>query len=222
MPTPPNRPGRGDDILHWAHRVTDFLRTLRFTSGPGIRIQHKTTSVDISADPPPAPRGRPATHPFQLHPATTSGGDPALRVRAGTVGGEWPTIGGTPINTLTGTPAAPPLITPVTSGDIVLAIEIEPGSADVSPDQDGSAWEASGGELINLTLHTAADAPAVQAAAINADTGAVIDNGIWLLPIGTVDIDGDTITILAQSVTTSLWWKVCGRFTTLELLIGQA
>lgn len=55
LPTPP---GKGDSVLQWARNMTAYLRSLRPSSGPGIRIQHTPLGMAISTDqarPTPAP-----------------------------------------------------------------------------------------------------------------------------------------------------------------------
>jgi hypothetical protein len=53
-------------MLQWGQKVSDFLRSLKFVSGPGVRVNHKPGSVDISADFPAASRAARYEPPWTL------------------------------------------------------------------------------------------------------------------------------------------------------------
>lgn len=65
LPTPP---GKGDSVLQWARNMTAYLRSLRPSSGPGIRIQHTPAGMAISTDPArPTPTEPPLLLPWQAY-----------------------------------------------------------------------------------------------------------------------------------------------------------
>lgn len=71
LPTPP---GKGDSVLQWARNMTAYLRSLRPSSGPGIRIQHTPAGMAISTDPArPTPTEPPILFPWQAYPAPYEG-----------------------------------------------------------------------------------------------------------------------------------------------------
>lgn len=89
LPTPP---AKGDSVLQWARNLTGYLRSLRPSSGPGIRIQHTPAGMAISTDtfrPTPATT---VSFPWQGYPVPYEGtGNPPpdqwkkFRVRPGMV-----------------------------------------------------------------------------------------------------------------------------------------
>lgn len=193
--------------------------------GPNMLGRQTPAGVLLSGATGGGRGGGTGRHPWQLIRTTTGGEnpEPALRLEPATFGGVWPTIAEHPLNDV-----PPPLLVPSSDGvqDVLLRVEIEPTSMDVSEEGDGTAWVADGGELESVTVVLGDDDEEPQEAEINSSTGAVVRNGVWLVPIGTVeratDDDVTTLRVTAQALRHSLWWKVCGRETTLELLLGQA
>jgi len=75
LPTPP---AKGDNVHIWARNITNYLRSLRPSSGPGIRIQHTPAGMAISTDlSRTTPTVPPLLLPWQAYPAPYEGeGEP--------------------------------------------------------------------------------------------------------------------------------------------------